>query len=104
MEWAETNCYLNEAEAHTLIDFTLLMADHGFPLSHTSLEKYALEIRCIQCPDAKPFGKQWAYYFLTKYRSFVSTTWGTSLDSIHASAVNLTKVKAWFDLLYFKKS
>ena len=44
-EWADGISSLNHAEALTLIDFAIGMADWGFPLTHDSMAHYALEIK-----------------------------------------------------------
>ena len=56
MESANGRSSLNHTKALTLINFTIGMADRGFPLTHEALASYALEIKCIQDPDAKKFG------------------------------------------------
>jgi hypothetical protein len=99
LEWAEQNSHLNPVEAQVLIDFTLHMADCGFPLTHDSLRKYALEIKCIREPDAKPFGPHWNQRFIAKFGAQLSTKWSTALDTTRAAAVNPIKISTWFELL-----
>ena len=99
LAWAEENSHLKPAEAQALIDFALSMANRGFPLTHKTLAKYVLEIKCIHEPNAMPFGHLWTHHFLARYGDLLSTKWSASLNSVCASAVNPIKVKAWFNLL-----
>jgi hypothetical protein len=98
-EWVDGISHLNHTEALVLIDFAIGMADRGFPLTHNSLAHYALEIKHIRDPDAKKCGSSWTQKFLAKYGQHISMKWSTSLDTVHASAVNPTNVKLWFDLV-----
>src|SRR5260370_36215277 len=93
MESANGISSLSRTEALTLIDFTIWMGDRGFPLTHEALASYALEIKCIQDPNAKKFSSSWTQKFLSKYGDYISTKWSTTLDTVHASAVNPTNVR-----------
>ena len=70
-----------------------------FPLTHESLAHYALEIKQLWDPEAKPFGSSWTQKSLIKYSQYISPKWSTNLDTVCASVVNPNIVKLWFDLL-----
>src|ERR1700733_2374539 len=91
--------HLTDAEATTLVDFTIEMAYRGFPLELRDLEQHALEVVRIRQPTFNKFGKNWAQRFMTKHGSRISTKWNTSLDSIRAKTVNPAAIQHYFDLL-----
>ena len=90
---------LSECEAMELIDFTIDMAQQGFPLDLKGLTCHALEIAHVRRPEVKGFSRNWAHRFLTKYGSHVSTKWSVSLDSIHAKTLMPAIAKHYYNLL-----
>ena len=90
---------LSETEAMELIDFTIDMAQRGFPLDLKGLVYHALEIAHVRRPEVKSFSRNWAQRFLTKYGSHVSTKWSVSLDSIRAKTLTPAVARHYYDLL-----
>ncbi len=89
MESANGRSSLNHTKALTLISFTIGMADRGFPLTHEALTSYALEIKCIQDPNAKKFSSSWTQKFLSKYGDYISTKWSTTLNGVQHSTLSM---------------
>jgi hypothetical protein len=91
---------LTVAEESILTDLILKSADHGFPLTHQSVEHYANAIlRKRIGPTYNPIGKNWIHAFLDWNQSDLQTHWSKPLFMQRAQALNPEAVKHWFDLL-----
>jgi hypothetical protein len=96
MAWS----WLNQAENDTLVDFLLLMSDHGFPLTHNGAAEYALELAQIQHPNLQALGINWVDSFLIHNKDQLNSKWSANLENIHGGAVNPTTIEHWFQLLH----
>jgi hypothetical protein len=78
---------LTVVEECVLVDFILKSADHGFPLTHRSIESYTNSILQKRIGSAyQAIGKNWIYSFLNRNRSDLQTHWNKPLDMQRAQA------------------
>lgn len=89
---------LSAAEERVLVDFILISADRGIPLSYANVRTHADGIIEAQGGTEK-VGNNWLERFLTRHRDEIQSHWSRPLATERAKSLNPEAVKAWFDLV-----
>ena len=108
LESNASRSWVTPEEAEQLINYSLEMAQRGFPLSRRQLRDHANTILRARLGDLFPeggVGKHWVERFIAKHSDRVHLFRSRPLDKKRAAAVNPTTCEAWFTLLgdYMKK-
>ena len=94
--------WLTKEENEVIVQFTIDMAHHGFPLSPKCLHEHAECIlrHCLgdRFPDTG-LGKNWATHFITRHHGRVGMYWSSALDTSCGWAVNLVTKEEYFRIL-----
>jgi hypothetical protein len=90
---------LTPAEERVLIDFMLLSADRGFPMSLSCIVAHANSILDSRKGEKINLDSNWVDRFLERHNDELQTHWSRPLDTQRAQALNPAAVSAWFDLI-----
>ncbi len=100
-EFNAAKAHFTAAEATILVDWILSQLQWGFPFTHSKLWEKAEVLLAAKSHTGThpPLGTQWSHTFIAKHGSWVSTHYSSSLDNVHAKAVNPTSNEHWFNLI-----
>ena len=92
--------WLTEEEEQVIVDFSISVANQGFPLSQKRIQEHAEELcRAHYGPDFERLGETWGKRFLARHRKVLGAYWSHPLDHSRARAGNHHTKKAFYDLL-----
>jgi len=101
--------WLSESEEKAVVDYTIELANHGFPLSHGRLREHVNEIAWTrygknerETDSGKTFpetgiGENWTARFIQRHPQ-LQAYWSRSLDHSRARAVNPNTKEAFYNL------
>jgi len=94
--------WLTKDEGDIIVDFTIVVARWGFPLSPKRLREHAENILVARLGKRFPetgIGKNWATRFITKHHDRLGMYWSSAMDSSRGRAVNPITKAEYFKLL-----
>ena len=90
--------WLVDEESKVLVDFLIKAAGQGFPDTKRHLRSHINEIIREKLGDPSfSVGDKWVDRWLEKWGKYLSKYWSTSLDSVHARALNPVVVHDYFE-------
>jgi hypothetical protein len=94
--------WLTPEEEKNIVNFTIEIAQCGFPLSPRRMREHCEAILRHRLGDKFPeggLGKDWSNRFITKHHDRLSMYWSSALDSSRGRAVNPVTNNEYFMLL-----
>lgn len=86
---AELNSWLTDKEAEVVLQYTVNLANKGWPFSQRCLEEHAdLITGARHGPAFKGVGKNWVHWFQQKHSDRLQAYWSNPLDTSRARSVN----------------
>ena len=97
-----TKAWLMKEEGDIIVDFAVVLACRGFPLSPKRLREHAERILKVRLQDKFPItglGINWTTCFITKHHNRLGMYWSSAMDSSRGRAVNPITKAEYFKLL-----
>ena len=94
--------WLTKEEGDIVVDFAIVVARRGFPLSPKRLREHAEHILTARLGKRFPetgLGKNWATRFITKHHNRLGMYWSSAMDNSQGRAVNPITKAEYFNLL-----
>ena len=98
----QAKSWLTAEEEESIINFTIEVAQRGFPLSPRRLKEHCeavLQYRLGKNFPEEGLGRDWGNRFITKHHNRLGMYWSNALDSSRGRAVNPVTKEEYFRLL-----